>query len=255
MDIKTIYEDSDVLVVNKPAGIVVFEEQTGNGSTRLSRPTLINELIKEYPELKNAGEVPRYGAVHRLDKDTSGVLLVAKTTEALIFLQKQFKNREVGKIYICLVEGEVKNDSGEIKTLVARSSRDPRKQTVYPLDISSLPAGRQAKSAREAITEYKTLQRYNGFTLLEVKIKTGRRHQIRCHFSYLQHPVAGDKLYNFKKNHTGNRHGLKSKNPEGLTRQFLHAKYLKIQLPNGEIKEFQSDLPEELENILKKLKK
>lgn len=237
MDIKIVYEDKDILVVDKPAGIVVFKEQTGSGSTLLSRLSVIDELIKIRPELKDAGDKPRFGIVHRLDKDTSGILLVAKNTETLIFLQKQFINRGVKKKYVCLVEGNIKQDSGEVKTLIARSSRDPRKQTVYLLNE---PA---PKSAREAITEYRVLQRYNGYTLLEVGIKTGRRHQIRCHLSYLQHPVAGDKLYRFKN----------SKAPGGLARQFLHAAYLKIQLPNGKTKEFQSGLPKELNQVINNL--
>jgi len=248
MDIKIIYEDGDVLVVDKPAGVVVFPE----GQTlKSSEKTLIDYLTEKYPELKNAGEAPRFGIVHRLDKDTSGILLVAKTSEALIFLQKQFINREVEKKYVCLVEGIIENDSGTIETLIARAKGDPRKQRAY----SALNA---PKSAREAITEYKVLQRYtdiptsprlrgatkaNEFTLVEVQIKTGRRHQIRCHFSYLQHPVAGDKLYAFKN----------SKTPEGLTRQFLHAQQLKIQIPSGETKEFLSELPDELKQIINKL--
>ena len=231
---KIIYEDNDVLVVDKPAGLVVFPEgQTKDG-------TVIDYLIEQYPDLKNAGEAPRYGVVHRLDKDTSGALLVAKTNEALIFLQKQFKNREVEKKYVCLVEGVVnegpKGCPGEIKTLIARAKGDPRKQRAYsPINAP--------KSAREAITEYKVLTKFKDYTLLEVEIKTGRRHQIRCHFSYLKHPIAGDKLYSFKN----------SKIPEGLTRQFLHAQKLKIQLPNGKTEEFISDLPEELQNIINNL--
>jgi 23S rRNA pseudouridine1911/1915/1917 synthase len=259
MDIKIIYEDDDLLVVDKPAGIVVFPE----GQTLKSEEkTLIDYLIEQFPNLKDAGETPRYGIVHRLDKDTSGVLLVAKTTEALIFLQKQFKNktnavlstslgdknydsnplalldnRTVEKKYTCLVEGVVKTDKGRIETLIGRAPGDKRKQKAYSLgDPNS--AGK-----REAITEYKVLERFLDYTLLEVEIKTGRRHQIRCHFSYLQHPIAGDKLYGFKN----------SKIPTGLTRQFLHSAYLKIQLPSGEIKEFKSELPEELNNILKSL--
>jgi len=245
MNLKIIYEDNDLLVVDKPAGIVVFPEgQTKEG-------TLIDLLIEKHPKLKAAGEQPRYGVVHRLDKDTSGILLVAKNNESLIFLQKQFINREVEKKYICLVEGIIKDDKGEIKTLIARAPGDKRKQKAYPLNETG--PGR-----REAITEYKVLQRYaenppslklrrgskvNKFTLLEVEIKTGRRHQIRCHFSYLQHPIAGDKLYSFKN----------SKIPQGLTRQFLHSSYLRIQLPNGKTEEFKSDLPEELKSVLNKL--
>jgi 23S rRNA pseudouridine1911/1915/1917 synthase len=230
MDLKTIYEDKDLLVIDKPAGIVVFPE----GQTKDN--TLIEALTEKYPELKNVGEAPRYGIVHRLDKDTSGILLVAKTLESLIFLQKQFINREVEKKYVCLVEGAMENDSGEIKTLIARAKGDPRKQRAY-FELNA-PA-----SAREAITEYKVLEKFKDYTLLEVEIKTGRRHQIRCHLSYLKHPIAGDKLYAFKN----------SKIPEGLTRQFLHAQYLKIQSPSGEAKEFLSELPEELKNILKSL--
>ena len=188
MDIKVIYEDNDLLVVDKPAGIVVFPE---GESLKSGEETLIDYLVEQKPELKIAGEAPRYGIVHRLDKDTSGVLLVAKTTEALIFLQKQFINREVSKKYICLVEGNMESDFSEIKTLIARSKKDFRKQVAF----SAL----QAKSAREAITEYKVLEKYKDYNLLEVQIKTGRRHQIRCHLSYLKHPIAGDKLYSFKK--------------------------------------------------------
>jgi len=236
MDIKIIYEDNDVLVVDKPAEIVIFPE----GETLKNKEeTLIDYLIKKYPKLKNAGEAPRYGIVHRLDKDTSGVLLVAKSTEALIFLQKQYKNREVKKKYVCLVEGTIKEDKGEIKALLARSPKDGRKQKVY-LESESHP-----KSAREAITNYKVIDDFKGYTLLEVEIKTGRRHQIRCIFSYLQHPIAGDKLYGFKN----------SKNPRGLKRQFLHAQKIKIQLPNGKVEEFISDLPEDLKTVLKYLVK
>lgn len=244
MDIKIIYEDDDLLVIDKPAGIVVFPEGQSKENT------LIDALIEKYPKLSEIGSPPRYGIVHRLDKDTSGVLLVAKSQEALIFLQKQFINRGVEKKYICLVEGSMEDDSGEIKTLIARAKGDPRKQKVYL-------AANAPKSAREAVTEYRVIGRYktptsprlrgvtsSEFTLLEVKIKTGRRHQIRCHLSYLKHPIAGDKLYAFKN----------SKIPTGLTRQFLHASDLKIKLLSGEIKEFKSELPEELQKILDKLK-
>ncbi|MFA6190407.1 MAG: RluA family pseudouridine synthase [Candidatus Staskawiczbacteria bacterium] len=233
MDIKIIYEDSNVLVVDKPAGIVVFPE----GKT--TEYTLIDELVKQFPKLKDVGETPRYGIVHRLDKDTSGVLLVAKSGQGLIFLQKQFKNREVEKKYVCLVEGVIKTDSGRIETLIGRAPGDKRKQKAYSLGDPN-PIGK-----RDAITKYKVLNRYQDYTLLEVEIKTGRRHQIRCHFSYLQHPIVGDKLYAFKN----------SKIPAGLTRQFLHSAYLKIQLPSEETKEFKSELPEELEQVINNLVK
>ena len=218
-EIKIIYEDADVLVVDKPAGIIVI-------------PDLIDLLIEKYPELKAAGSPPRYGIVHRLDKDTSGILLVAKTTESLIFLQKEFINRKVDKKYTALACGNIKEDSGTIKTFIGRSKGDHRKQTV-------------SKDGREAITEYKVIERFKDYTLLEVKILTGRRHQIRCHLSFIHHPIAGDKLYGFKD----------SPLPKELIRQFLHAYYLKIQLPSGETKEFNSKLPEELKIILNTLEK
>ena len=241
MLLKIIYEDADLLVIDKPAGIVVFPE----GETLKSgEKTLIDYLIEKHPELAESGTPPRYGIVHRLDKDTSGILLVAKANEALIFLQKQFKNRRVEKKYICLVNRRLKDDFGKIETLIGRSPSDKRKQKVYFLG----EPGSEGK--KEAITEYKVLERFKEYTLLEVQIETGRRHQIRCHLSYLQHPVAGDKMYGFKNQLT----------PNGLARQFLHASCLKIQLPtcagrpNGKTEEFKSDLPEELKQILKNLR-
>ncbi len=246
-DIKIIYEDADVLVVDKPAGIVVFDE--GPASTKATAgkaETLIDALLEKYPELKNVGEAPtlsgagplsgppRYGIVHRLDKDTSGLLLVAKSQEALIFLQKQFKNREVDKKYLALATGVVKDESGRIETLIGRSPADPRKQKAYT---------QEGVGKREAITEYKILQRFENYTLLEVQIKTGRKHQIRCHLAYIHHPIAGDTMYGFKD----------STKPEGLERQFLHASYLRIQLPSGQTKEFNSDLPQNLKEILNEL--
>jgi 23S rRNA pseudouridine1911/1915/1917 synthase len=248
MDIKIIHEDNDVLVIDKPAKVIVFPEGDISGEK-----TLIDYLIEKYPRLTEAGSPPRYGIVHRLDKDTSGILLVAKTSEALNFLQKQFsapssalKNKESGqtlektieKRYIALVVGNIKDEEKTIHTLIGRAPGDKRKQKVY------LVGEPGSIGKREAITKYKVINRYKNYTLLEVDIKTGRRHQIRCHLSYIHHPIAGDKMYGFKD----------SPAPEGLGRQFLHATYLKIQLPDSEIKEFISELPEELKNILKKIK-
>ncbi|MBX4200803.1 RluA family pseudouridine synthase, partial [Candidatus Parcubacteria bacterium] len=155
MDFKIIYQDKDVLVVEKPAGVVVFPE----GQT--TENTLIDALILEYPELKEAGEAPRYGVVHRLDKGTSGLLLVAKTPEALIFLQKQFKNRTVEKKYKALVSGQIKEHWGTIHTLIGRAKNDPRKQKAYTLDGTVRLSGTELISVekdvpglRDAITEF-----------------------------------------------------------------------------------------------------
>ncbi len=232
MDIKIIYEDKDLLVVDKPAGVVVFPE----GQTKEN--TLIDYLIELRPELVGSGTPPRYGIVHRLDKDTSGILLVAKTYEVLIFLQKKFINRDIEKRYTALVCGEIKDDFGDIKTLIGRAKNDPRKQKVYEVGESG------AEGKRTAITHYKVIERYQGYTLIDVKIDTGRRHQIRCHFAYIHHPVAGDKLYRYRDN----------KSPEKLQRQFLHASYVKLKLLNGEDKELCSELPDDLKEVLEKLK-
>lgn len=208
MDLKIIYEDDHILAIDKPAGVVITDI---------------------YPNLSK---------VHRLDKDTSGVLLIAKNEKALKFFQKQFKNREVEKRYLALVVGEVKNNQGRIETLIGRALKDKKKQKVY------LPLEPDAKGKREAITEYKVMERFKDYTLLEVSPKTGRKHQIRCHFSYLGHPITGDKIYGFKNQPC----------PEGLKRQFLHASCLKIKLANGKTKEFKSALPDNLKLCLQKLK-
>ena len=200
---KIIYEDEDVKVLDKPAGVIA-------------------------DEIENRA--------HRLDKDTSGILLVAKNDKALNFLQEQFKNRKVEKKYIALVTGNLKEMEGKIETLLGRSPGDRRKQKVY------LPNDPKAEGKREAKTRYKVLQRFENYDLIEVEPKTGRKHQIRAHLAYLGHPIAGDKIYGFKN----------QPKPKGLKRQFLHATYLKIKLPNNQIKEFRSELPDDLKLCLPK---
>src|SRR3989344_5682230 len=156
MDIKIIYEDADMLVVDKPAGVVVFAE--GTAPAGAAEKTLIDLLIEQNPNLKNTGEAPRYGIVHRLDKNTSGLLLVAKTEKALIFLQKQFKNREVEKKYTALATGALNppagGEQGVIHTLMGRAKSDPRKQSAHSLGYT------KKKNLREAITEYQVLERF-----------------------------------------------------------------------------------------------
>jgi 23S rRNA pseudouridine1911/1915/1917 synthase len=200
---RIIYEDDDLLAYDKPAGI-------------------------------NCDDFPK--RVHRLDKDTSGIFLVAKNEGALNFLQKQFKKREVEKKYVSLITGHLKSQTGEIKTLLGRSPNDRRKQKAF------MPQEPGEGNRREAVTLYKVLQRFKDYDLIEAEPKTGRKHQIRVHFSYLGHPIAGDKLYGFKGQPT----------PPGLKRQFLHANFLKIKLPNNQTKEFKSELPDELKLCLPK---
>ncbi|MDP2663979.1 MAG: RluA family pseudouridine synthase [bacterium] len=203
---KIIYQDENVQVFEKPAGL-------------------------------NSDDIER--RVHRLDKDTSGVLMAAKNDKALEFLQKQFQERNAKKKYLALVAGNLKERKGVIETLLGRSPNDRRKQKVYFLQDPKVEGKRKAE------TYYKVLQRFKNYDLIEAEPLTGRKHQIRAHLAYLGHPVAGDKLYGFKNQPC----------PEGLDRQFLHARYLKIKLPTGQEKEFISELPENLKDIIDNLEK
>ncbi|MFH0852702.1 MAG: RluA family pseudouridine synthase [bacterium] len=222
-----IYEDKDVIALHKQAGLTVHPSPAQKSGT------LVNALLVHYPPLKDVGEDPaRPGIVHRLDKDTSGLMIIAKNNSAFAWLKKQFQERKVVKKYLALVVGRPKKLSGEIKTLIARSKSDPTKQRVG------------VKEGKEAITMYKTLKQYNNFTLIEAQPKTGRMHQIRVHLAWLGNPVAGDTKYGTKS----------SPKPQGLKRQFLHATYLKIKLPNDEIKEFTASLPDDLQAVLADLK-
>ena len=232
MEIKIIYQDENLLVADKPAGLIVFPEG------KIKEKTLIDLLSEKYPELKKMGKAPRYGIVHRLDKDTSGILLVAKNIATLEFLQKQFQEGKVEKKYLALVTGNLKNKQGKIETLIGRSLKDRKKQKAY------LPYEPGAEGKRKAITKYKLLQRFEKYDLIEVEPLSGRKHQIRTHLSFLTHPIAGDKMYGFKNQAI----------PKCLNRQFLHSAYLKIKLPNNQIKEFKSELTEDLKICLQKLK-
>ncbi len=193
-----IYEDDFIIAVNKPSGMVVHPG-AGNRDG-----TLVNALISLYPDIINAGGEGRPGIVHRLDKETSGVMIIARKKMALLELQKQFKDREVEKRYIAIVKGKVKKDKDIIKIPIGRSTNDRKK-------FSS-----RTKKAREAITEYKVLMRKGNFTLIEAKPKTGRTHQIRVHLKEMGHPIVGDKLYTRK---------------PIATRLFLHARLLIITHP------------------------
>jgi 23S rRNA pseudouridine1911/1915/1917 synthase len=233
MELKILYEDENALVINKPAGIVVFPE----GPT--TEKTLIDYLLERFPNLKNVGKLPRYGIIHRLDKDTSGILLIAKNDKALEFFQKQFKERKVVKKYLALVVGNIKENQGRIETLIGRSPKNRKKQRVY-LPFEPLV---KEKKLREAITEYKVLERFNDYTLIEAIPKTGRKHQLRVHFSNLGHPIAGDRIYGFKN----------QPSPKNLNRLFLHSHYLKIKLPKGGEIEIESALPKDLKRVLENL--
>ena len=246
MRLKIIYEDTNLIVIDKPPGIIVFSEEKTNPpasampkALRAGEKTIIDLILKKYPELKNISKTLRYGLIHRLDKDTSGILLIARNNQSLIFFQKQFQLKKVIKKYTALIVGNIKRKKGIIETIIERSAKNRKKQKVY---LFCDPAQKK-ENPRKAITEYKTLMRIKNYTLVEIKPKTGRKHQIRCHLAYLGHLIAGDKIYGFKN----------QPHPGGLKRQFLHASYLEIILPNGEKKIFRSKLPKELEETLLKL--
>jgi len=232
MNVKIIYEDNDVLVVDKPAGIVVFPEGDISGEK-----TLIDYLVEKNPELKLAGETPRYGIAHRLDKDTSGIILFAKNEKAQEYLRGLFKNREIKKSYLALVVGNIKEREGKIELAIGRSKKTPLKRVAI---------GERRGTIREAATEYVVLKRLDGFTLVEAFPKTGRTHQIRSHFAAIGHPVACDKLYSGRKTFLC---------PAGLARQFLHAFSLELTLPSGTRIRLEAELPRDLKNVLENVTK
>ncbi len=180
-----LYEDNDIIVVNKPKGLVVHP---ANGNPDGTLVNAIMNIAKD--SLSGIGGEIRPGIVHRLDKDTSGVLIVAKNDKAHIDISNQIKNRETSKIYIALVRGVINENEATINMPIARDLKDRKKMAV-------------SKNGKEAITHFKVLKRYEGFTLLEIKIDTGRTHQIRVHLAEIKHPVVGDMVYSNGKNPFG----------------------------------------------------
>ena len=182
-DIKldVVYEDDDILVINKPSGMVVHPAP-GN-----KEHTLVNALINYSKLSKRNGEF-RPGIVHRIDKDTSGLLLVAKNDKAHLFLENELKNHNIVRTYIALVNGVINHDTGKIDAPIGRSTSDRKKMEVT------------SKNSKEAITNFKVLERFNNSTLLELKLETGRTHQIRVHLKYIGHPVCNDPMYSNNKN-------------------------------------------------------
>jgi 23S rRNA pseudouridine1911/1915/1917 synthase len=219
-----VYEDKDIVVLNKPAGIVVHPA-VGN-----IEGTLVNALLHHCRDLSGIGGAIRPGVVHRLDKDTSGLIVFAKNDEAHSSLSQQIKSRKVKKIYYAIVHGVVKNDKGEINAPLGRHPVQRKKMAVIRSD---------KLKKRVALTYYKVLKRYKNYTLLELDLKTGRTHQIRVHLSYIGHPVVGDMTYSRRKNDIG------------AARQLLHAKTLGFYHPKtGKYMEFCSELPGDMKEVL-----
>ncbi|PCI21379.1 RluA family pseudouridine synthase [Candidatus Wolfebacteria bacterium] len=247
MNIDILYEDNDIVAIYKPVGLMVHSDG------RTKDATLVDWILERYSEMKEVGEpmtiidsktkeeveLPRPGIVHRLDKDTSGVLLIAKNQKSFFHLKDQFQNRTVQKTYRTIVWGSIKNDEGEIDKPIARSKSDFR--------LWSAQRGARGL-AREAITLYEVLDRFkvnvDTFTYIEVKPKTGRTHQIRVHMKYLNHPVVCDSLYAPKRTCP----------ILGMSRLALHAYSIEFILLNGEKITVEAPLPDDFNKFLAKVK-
>ena len=217
-----LYEDDDLIVVDKPAGMPVHPGPGHSGKT------LVNALLAHCPDLPGIGGVQRPGIVHRLDKDTSGLMVVAKTERAHAGLSAQFKDRTLHKTYVALVEGRLQPAEAMIDAPIGRVANNRRRMTI------------DGVAAREAQTSYRTLANYDGMTLVEATLHTGRTHQIRVHFASLGHPLVGDALY--------------GKASKLVPRQFLHAQRLAFTHPvDGRELRFEAPLPQDLASALKGL--
>jgi 23S rRNA pseudouridine1911/1915/1917 synthase len=221
-----VFENDDLIVINKPAGMVVHPA-AGHASG-----TLVNAVLGYDPDLEGIGGEERPGIVHRLDKDTSGLILIAKNERAHRWLQDQFRLRKVEKTYLALVEGKPPTPSGRVEAYIGRDPKHRKRMAIV-----------SEKKGREAISEYQTLESFRNHTLLEFHPLTGRTHQIRLHCAFLKCPIVGDEVY-----------GRKSHSVE-IARHFLHAHRLKIVLPGEKApKIFEAPLPDDLERVLTELR-
>lgn len=224
--IEILYEDSDIVVVNKPKGMVVHP---ANGNPDGTLVNAIMAICKD--SLSGIGGEIRPGIVHRLDKDTSGTLIIAKNDKAHINMSEQIKQHEVEKTYIALVKGVVKENEATINMPIGRSTKDRKKMAVN-------------RNGKNAITHFKVLEKFDNYTLLEIKIETGRTHQIRVHLTQIGYPIVGDFTYS------------NGKNEWDVKGQCLHAKSLKFKHPiTGKEMFIESELPEYFQNIITELEK
>lgn len=246
MSISVVYEDKDLLVLNKPTGLITHPKNAGD-----TQDSVTGWLIEKYPEIKNVGEpfiasgkeVSRAGVVHRLDKDTSGLLLVAKNDETFFYLKNLFQERKIKKHYLALINGRPKESKGIISAPLGRIG----------LKRTTKIIGKKLIDKKEAITEYRTVKEFPAkgefasgekkYTLLEVIPRTGRTHQIRVHLNSIGTPVSGDNIYGFKK----------VKSPDTLKRLFLHAYKLSFVTPDGKSFVLETDLPKDLQKVINEL--
>jgi len=223
-----VFEDQDFLIINKPAGMVVHPSQSN------PEHTLVNGILVHNPSIALVGDnALRPGIVHRLDKEVSGLIAVAKNQLSFLHLKEQFLKRTINKKYLALVYGKLNQAEGKIDLSIGRSKRKPFRMSV-----------KQKGEGKSALTYYRVLKEYRYYSLLEIKTKTGRTHQIRVHLFSFGHPIVGDKIYQIKS----------IKPAKDLDRIFLHASFLQFTGIQGEIKRFQVDLSSELKNYLIKLK-
>lgn len=224
IDINIIYEDEDIAIIDKAQGMVVHPAP-GNYSG-----TLVNALLYHIKDLSSINGIIRPGIVHRLDKDTSGLLVIAKNNHSHRYLSQQFKARTVKREYIALVEGILNKQDGVINRPIGRSRRDRKKMTVSDLN------------SKEAITEYKLIKQFSNYALLNLELKTGRTHQIRVHLSYINHPIVGDDTYG------------KQKNEFNIQGQLLHAKKIGFIHPRTYTYiEFRTEIPENFLSVMELL--
>lgn len=231
IDLDIVHEDKDIIVINKPQGMVVHPAH-GNYTG-----TVVNALLdhcsnlSDYNSLTGINGVMRPGIVHRIDKDTSGIIVVAKTNEAHMSLSKQLKDHSITRRYVALLEGKLKNEAGRIETLIGRNPKNRKQMAVVN------------ENGKRAVTHYKVLEAFESNTYIEASLETGRTHQIRVHMAYIGHPVVGDMAYGYKKQ----RFETKG--------QLLHARVLGFIHPGkGEYVEFEAPLPDYFERILKILR-
>ena len=225
MSLDIVYEDSDIIMINKPKGMVVHPAH-GNYDN-----TLVNGILAHCKDnLSGINGVIRPGIVHRIDKDTTGILVIAKNDKAHQSLAEQFKQHTINRIYVALVKGNIEETEGTVDMPIARSKVDRKKMATD-------------SNGKRAVTHFKVIERFNGYTLLELKLETGRTHQIRVHMSQIKHPLIGDDTYS------------SGKNEFGIKGQLLHAKTLGIIHPTTEeYIEFSVPIHEEFQNVLEKLR-
>jgi len=225
MELDIVYEDQDIIVINKEVDRVVHPAPGHYNDT------VVNALLAYVDNLSAINGVKRPGIVHRLDKGTSGLLIVAKNDRSHKNLAQQFKKRRVEKYYYALIEGNLAYEKGKIDAPIGRDPNDRKKMAV------------RKRNSKNAVSRFKIIEEFKNYTLVEVKIETGRTHQIRVHFSYLGHPIVGDKKY-------GSKNSLKAE------RQLLHAKRLIINHPvSGEKMEFEAELKSDFKDVLAELRK